>query len=437
MPQLACSASCGAKICFTSGSFARWSYECARMCFGPMHASDALLYLIVIIIAARGGGEIAERFHQPPVLGEMLAGVVLGLVPFIRPAVDNEAILFVAEIGVILLLFEVGLESELDEFFRVGIPAALVACIGVALPLGITPAIAILLGYGAHMAWFLGGTLTATSVGITARVFSDLGRLQSKEARIIIGAAVVDDILGLLVLAVVLSLAAGAPIRVGNVMLTVAIAVGFLAAAIVIGRRAAKFLIGLAANMRGRGVLVVSAFTFGLVLAYVAAKLGLAAIVGAFAAGLVLASTEHRVHITERIQPVADIFVPVFFALVGMQVDLRLLNPAERGGWALIGLAAALLLVAVPTKVAAGLGALKQNVNKVAVGVGMVPRGEVGLIFASLGLHNGILGRGVYGAVIIVLLITTLIAPPWLKYQLSRTTRPSRRRRSERPADAT
>ncbi|MBI2844803.1 MAG: cation:proton antiporter [Armatimonadetes bacterium] len=385
-----------------------------------MHASNELLYLILLIVAARAGGEISERFHQPAVFGEIVAGIVLGIIPALHPAVDSEAIMFVAEIGVILLLFEVGLESELADFLKVGAPAALVAAIGVVLPLFLGFGAMRLLGYDTYIALFLGATLTATSVGITARVFNDLRMMHRKEAKIVIGAAVVDDILGLLVLSVVLGLVGGAALRVIDVGRTVGMAVAFLVAAIVIGHRAAPFLISLTRKMRGRGVLVVSAFGFGLVVAYLGSLLGLAAIVGAFAAGLVLASTEDRVHITEKIQPVADIFVPVFFAQVGMRVDLGLLNPARPENWPVLGLGAVLLAIAIPTKLASGLGAIKQRADKLTIGIGMVPRGEVGLIFASIGLHNAILNQSVYGAVILVLLVTTLMTPPWLKHRLSR-----------------
>lgn len=397
-----------------------------------MHASESLLILILIIIAARVGGELAERFRQPAVLGEILAGIalvpLLGILLHTGPISENETIMFIAEIGVILLLFEVGLESDLNEFRKVGMPAAIVAAIGVVFPFALGFLAVYLLGYGTHIALFIGGTLTATSVGITARVFNDMRQTQSKTAKIVIGAAVVDDILGLLVLSVVLGLAAGAAIHVGKILGTVGLAVTFLVAAIVIGTWSAPYLLKLAARLRGRGVIAVTAFTFGLVVAYLGSLLGLAAIVGAFAAGLVLASTEHRLHITERMEPVADLFVPVFFTVIGMQVNLALL-----GNWQMVGLAAVLLLVAVPTKLVAGFGAVGQKVDKLAIGIGMIPRGEVGLIFASIGLANHILTESVYGAVVIALLFTTLIVPPWLKQRLLRT-RPQHPSSIEQPA---
>lgn len=386
-----------------------------------MHTLDTLLYLTLIIVAARAGGEIAERFHQPAVLGEIAAGVALGLIPAIRLATGSEAIVFIAEIGVILLLFEVGLESEFGEYVRVGTAASLVAVIGVVLPLFIGAGATLLLGCRPHEALFLGATLTATSVGVTARVMRDLRLSQSKEAKIVIGAAVVDDILGLLVLSVVLAVAGGTAVRAGGVVLAAVVSIVFLVGGIAIGIRGAPFLIELTRRMRGRGILTVSAFALALALAYLSGLIGLAPIVGAFAAGLVLASTRDRVRITEQIQPVADIFAPVFFATVGMQVDLTRLSPALPDNWPILGLALVLLAVAIPTKLLAGSGAIRQRVDKLAIGIAMVPRGEVGLIFATIGLQREILSRGLYGAIVLVVLITTLITPPWLKHRLSRT----------------
>ncbi|HOP79678.1 MAG TPA: cation:proton antiporter [Armatimonadota bacterium] len=386
-----------------------------------MHGAETqtLLFLALILIAARIGGEIAIRLKQPAVLGEIIAGVLLGTIPQIRPAIESDAILFIAEIGVILLLFEVGLDSEFDEFLRVGLPSTFVAVIGVALPLIAGFGAVRLLGYSSDVALFLGGTLTATSIGITARVLNDLNQAQSQEATIIIGAAVADDILGLLVLSVLSGIASGHAVTPASVVGSLAISISFLVIAIVVGIKAAPSLIALTRRMQGRGVLAVAAFIFVIFLAYMSSLLGLAAIIGAFAAGLALASTDDKVKISEGIQPVANIFAPVFFATVGMQVDLTLLNPFVRSSWPFLGLALLLLLISVPTKVVAGLGAVRRDVDKLAVGIGMVPRGEVGLIFAEIGRRIGILNEGIYGAIVLVALITTLITPPWLKYRLS------------------
>ncbi len=244
-------------------------------------------------------------------------------------------------------------------------------------------------------------------------------------------AAVVDDILGVLVLSVVLGTATGGALHLGGLALRLFLAVAFLAAAVLIGLRSAPWLVALVRQMKGRGVLAVSAFIFGLGLAYLGGLLHLAAIIGAFAAGLVLASTQDRVQITEGIQPVVDIFAPVFFATVGMRVNLMLLNPAHPDSWQYLLLAVVLFIVAVATKLLAGYGSLKRGVDRLAIGIGMVPRGEVVLIFASLGKTAGILSTGVYGAVVLAVLLTTLVTPPWLRQRLAR--RPRRVRRNQSP----
>jgi Kef-type K+ transport system membrane component KefB len=380
----------------------------------------SLLYLILIIVAARIGGEIAESLRQPAVLGELLAGVGLGLTT-LRGAVDDPAVAFIASIGVILLLFEVGLESELDEFRKVGRSAASVAVIGVILPLALGYALALALIGDSRQALFLGATLTATSVGITARVITDLGRIASAEARIILAAAVVDDILGLLVLSIVLGITSTGKLDAMAAGRGAGIAVAFLVIAVWVGIRYAPSLVSLAQRLRTRGVLVTVSFTFCLALALAAERLGLAEIVGAFAAGLVLATTEDRIKIQQQIKPLADVFIPVFFVVVGLQVNLASLNPLEPGRLPVLLTGAALLVLAVSTKLAAGLGVFDRHVSKIAVGVGMIPRGEVGLIFASVGLAAGILTQALYAVIVFVVFFSTLIAPPWLKTIFARS----------------
>lgn len=384
-----------------------------------METGHALIYLILIIAAAKIGGEIAEYLKQPAVLGELLIGVLLGLTA-LRGAVSDPAIAFVASIGIVLLLFEVGLESDLDEFAKVGSSAALVAVIGVALPLvaGFATVYAFRGEY--RQALFLGATLTATSIGITTRVLMDLGKMASKEAKIILGAAVIDDTLGLLLLSVVLQIASTGRADALAVTRAVFIALVFLVGAIWIGIRFAPRLIPFAQRLKTRGVLVSLAFLFCLALAFGAKELGLAEIIGAFAAGLVLATTDDRVRIHEQIKPVTDIFVPVFFVLVGLQVDLRDLNPMDPAHASALLITVILLVLAVTGKLAAGFGVVSAGVNRYAVGIGMVPRGEVGLIFASMGLKAGIVAADLYGGLVFVVFATTLITPFWLRRVLAR-----------------
>jgi Kef-type K+ transport system membrane component KefB len=393
---------------------------------GLVEVGHFLFILIVILLAAKLAGEIFERIGQPAVLGELVAGVivggsVLGLVP-VDPADPYGSIVHVmAEIGVAILLFEIGLETDLRQMFHVGSAAMTVAVVGVVLPF--------LFGYlfwhayegGASLtAIFVGATLTATSVGITARVLTDLGKISTSEARIIIGAAVIDDILGLLILAVVDGLAATGSISILAVAKVFGLAIGFLAVAMAIGLATARWLFELVNRMRVRGVLVTFAFVFALLLAYFADRAGLAPIIGAFAAGLILSRTNQFDTIVEQIKPVADIFTPIFFISVGAAVDVSILDPRSASNRAVLLVGAGLFLIAVLGKVAAGYSVFWRPIHKLAVGVGMVPRGEVGLIFAQIGLLGGILTQDVFSALLIMVMGTTLITPPLLKLLFER-----------------
>jgi Kef-type K+ transport system membrane component KefB len=383
------------------------------------------LVLAAILGAAKLFGELAERIGQPAVLGELLAGVLLGgsalgVVP--AGGVEAELIHLLAELGVLLLLFEIGLETDLREMFRVGPAALAVAVVGVALPFWFgylywryAPHAASGSGDLVSAAVFIGATLTATSVGITARVLSDLGRMSTVEARIIIGAAVIDDVLGLVILSVVSGVAAGAAVTVLGVLHTLAVAVGFLVVAVLLGRFLAPRLFDLIDRMRVRYVLVVASIAFGLALAALAGLAGSAMIIGAFAAGLILSGTNQFDTIEQEVRPVASIFAPVFFVSVGASVNLGLLNPSTPEARATLLIAGVLILLAVLGKVAAGWAAPWTRFRRLVVGVGMVPRGEVGLIFADIGRRSGVLGDEVFGAVLLTVMVTTFIAPPALK----------------------
>jgi Kef-type K+ transport system membrane component KefB len=395
------------------------------------------LVLISILIFGKVFGELAERIGQPAVLGELIAGVVLGgSVLGIIPAdgTMREVIQLLAEVGVAILLFEIGLETDLKEMFRVGPAATLVACVGVVTPflLGFLYWILVLPDIGTHaadvtdtmVAIFVGATLTATSVGITARVLTDLKRIHTPEARVIIGAAVIDDVLGLVILAIVSGLAAGAALSLFGIAMKFAVAAGFLVAAVIVGNFVAPRLFGVVDRMRVRGVLLVSAFSFALLFAALAAMAESAMIIGSFAAGIVLSSTNQFDLIAERIEPVADIFTPIFFVSVGASVDVTLFLPwSESFNPAVLAVGGALLVLAVIGKVASGysVGYGRNKLSHLAIGVGMVPRGEVGLIFADIGLRRGILSSEVFSAVLIMVMLTTFIAPPLLKVIFRRT----------------
>lgn len=379
-----------------------------------MDHSQSLLYLVLIIAAAKVGGEIAERLRQPSVLGELLAGVVMGACG-LRHFASDPTIGLIATVGIILLLFEAGLESEADELAGAGRSATLVALIGVVLPFVAGFLAMYAMGGDYKLGLFIGATLTATSVGITARVLIDAGKINSKEAKIVLGAAVVDDIIGLVLLSLVLQITTAGKADVFGLSKAVVIALAFLVTATLVGIKYASRLTPLAQKLKTRGVLVTLAFLFCMAMAMVSKQLGLAEIIGAFAAGLVLATTEDRVKIHSQIKPVTDIFVPVFFVLVGLQMNLAALNPFGPNHSAALLVGLVLFVLAVVTKLVSGLGVLDKKVNRYAVGVGMVPRGEVVLIFASIGLAKNILNADNYAALILVVFLSTLVAPWWLR----------------------
>jgi Kef-type K+ transport system membrane component KefB len=384
------------------------------------------LSLAAVLVAAKLLGELAERVGQPAVLGELIAGVLLGgsllgVVPDQGPGADIFHVL--AELGVVLLLFEIGLETDLRELFRVGTASLLVATVGVILPFALGFTYWAFIPHAASggttdlttAAIFVGATLTATSVGITARVLSDLGQMHTAEARIIIGAAVIDDVLGLVILSLVSGLAAGAPPGPWGVVRTLGVAVGFLVIAVLVGRYAAPRLFDLVVRMRVRYVLLVFAIAFALALSAVAAMAGSALIIGSFAAGLILSGINQFDTVDREVRPVVSIFAPVFFVSVGSSVNLRLLNPTLSESAGILGMAAILTLLAIVGKLAAGWAAPWVRFRRLVVGVGMVPRGEVGLIFADIGRRAGILNEAVFGAILLMIMATTFVAPPGLK----------------------
>jgi Kef-type K+ transport system membrane component KefB len=394
--------------------------------------------LAIILAAAKIGGSIASRFRQPEVLGELVAGVILGNLGLLGvQGLDawksNATLDVLAQLGVIILLFEVGLESTVRDMLKVGLTALLVAALGVVTPFALGWLVGVLLlpDQSVYAHAFLGATLTATSVGITARVLQDLGRSQTGEARVILGAAVVDDVLGLIILAVlggvIASGGAAAPVDLGTVGLIVAKAAVFLFGAIGLGLLAAPRLFGLASRLHGRGVLLATALAFCFTLSYLASRIGLAAIVGAYAAGLILEDVYDRPFtargekgLAELLQPIGTFLVPLFFVLMGMRVDLTAFGHPE-----VLSLAVLLTVAAILGKQACALGALGGQLDRLTIGFGMIPRGEVGLIFANIGLGLTIQGQAIidrmtYAAVVIMVIVTTLVTPPALRWSLSR-----------------
>jgi len=399
------------------------------------------LALVLVLTAAKLGGEIAVRLRQPAVLGELVAGVALGNLSLfgysgLDPLWPHASLDMLARLGVLLLLFEVGLESTIGQMMKVGATSLLVAVLGVLAPfaLGWLVCAWLLPGQSTHAHVFVGATLCATSVGITARVFQDLGRLHTLEARIILGAAVIDDVLGLVVLAVVSGAIAaadsGAVFSYGSVTLLTLKAGGFLVGALVLGMYLSPRLFAQATRLRARGVLLALGLSWCLLLSWLADRIGLASIVGAFAAGLILEREHERVFVergeqalADLIRPIAGFLTPVFFVLMGIRTDLRAF--AAPG---VLGLALVITAAAVVGKQACSLGAWGRGVDRLTVGMGMIPRGEVGLIFANIGLElrlgaKPVLDRHTFSALVVTVILTTLLTPFALKLSLARSAR--------------
>jgi Kef-type K+ transport system membrane component KefB len=409
-----------------------------------------LLGISIILLAAKLGGDLMVRMRQPAVLGELLVGVLLGNLvllgfnglEFVRPVMGAEdagpvvtgstaAIVLdiLARIGVILLLFEVGLESNLHDMRKVGLSSFVVAMLGVAAPMA--------LGWGAsrwllpdeswHVHLFVGATLCATSVGITARVLKDLGKTDTAESKIVLGAAVIDDVLGLVVLAVVQAIIVQGSASPLQVAIIIGKALGFLVGAVVFGEWLSPRLFGIAARLQVHGMLVITGLVFCFGLSWIASLVGLAPIVGAFAAGLILdekhyeklrASDERSLE--DWVLPITTLFVPIFFVMMGFQVDLRsFLDPS------VLLLAGGITVAAIVGKQVCSLGVFERGLNRLSVGIGMIPRGEVGLIFAAIGarlMEGGepVINSAVYTAIVVMVMVTTLITPPLLSWSLGR-----------------
>lgn len=395
-----------------------------------------LTLLLIIIFSARVGGDLALRVGLPEVLGELMVGVLignLGLLGFhaIDSIKTNDVIAALSEIGVILLLFEVGLETNIKEMQKVGLSSLLVAVLGVIAPffLGWAVAVYFLPDSSMLVHAFVGATLCATSVGITARVLKDMGKIRAKESQIILGAAVIDDVLGLLVLTIISGIIAaaakGQELELMAVAKIIGLSVGFLVAALAIGNRIAPYCFRLATFLRSHGILLATSLVFCFGLSLLAAIVGLAPIVGAFTAGLILeeihykdlSKRNHDASIQELIAPITALLVPIFFVLMGAKVDIsRFLHIG------IIGFASALTVAAILGKQVCAFGVREKGLNRLVVGLGMIPRGEVGLIFAGVGLSltlNGqpVIDSSTYGAVVFMVILTTMVTPPLVKWQ--------------------
>ena len=376
-----------------------------------------LLDLLIVVAAAKLAAELAERLGVPAVLGEIVAGIIVG--PSVLGLVEvsgdrGVSLAVVAEIGVLLLLVQVGMEMDLAELGRVGRTAMLVATIGVAAPFALGGGAVAALGEPADVAIFLGAALTATSVGITARVFGDLRALATTEARVVLGAAVADDVIGLIILTVVVKVVSGGGVSAGAVGSTLAWAVGFLALAGFVGLVAVPRLFALVHRVaRSGATLTVVALVVILGFAVLADAAQLAFIIGAFMAGLAIGRSGQQERVAADLNSVGAVFIPVFFVLIGVNTDVAAMF--RPGGLVIAG---ALFVAATVGKLVAGVGASRLRADRLLIGVGMLPRGEVGLIFASIGLAQGVLDEELYGSLLLVVLLTTVVTPPVLRWRL-------------------
>ena len=368
---------------------------------------EKFLEIAIILIAAKFGAEIMRRVNQPAVIGELVIGIIigyygLGLLPHFK---SGDVVSTLAEIGVILLLFEVGLETNLDEFIELGSTALLVALIGVVAPFA--------LGLGGEnqfeIALFVGAAMTATSVGITARVFGDLGALKSKEAKTIIGAAVVDDILGLLILTVVAGvLGSSGDFSIVDLGVISAKAIGFLIAVVIIGRKLSKPIFNFFVKIPSPGTFVTGSFIFAMLLGAAAHFVGLHPIVGAFAGGVVAGESGMTHRIREEMKPLNFLLVPIFFVYIGSEVNIQTLASLDVFLYGML-----VSLLAFVGKYVSALGATGKGLNTSLIGIGMSPRGEVGLIFVAVATTtlSDVITADIISIIIWMVIVTTVIAP--------------------------
>ena len=402
---------------------------------------ETLAELIVILLAAKLGGDLFERIKSPAVLGELVMGMLIGNlhllgIDFFEPFKTDITLEILSEIGVIILLFEVGLESTVKEMMKVGMASFMVAIFGVVAPffLGWGVSVLFLPNESIYVHLFIGATLTATSVGITARVLKDIGKINTREAKVILGAAVIDDILGLVILAVVTGVitavgsgAGDGGVSSGQVLWIITKAILFIVGSVVIGALVLPHYFKFGYKLKGTGVMLTFSLLVCFLLAWVAGEVGLAPIVGAFAAGLILEEVyyedfEHRGEhqLEELIKPISVFLVPIFFVRMGMLVDLSTFVQ-----WEILGFAATLTIAAIIGKQACSLAIFDKVTNRLAIGFGMIPRGEVGLIFAGIGAKlmldgHSVISSETYSAVVIMVIVTTLVTPPALVWQMKK-----------------
>jgi Kef-type K+ transport system membrane component KefB len=387
-----------------------------------MEVSDFFLKLLVILLAAKLFAEVFSRLSIPSVLGEVVAGLIIG--PSVLGFISPDATLhLIAEIGILLLLFEVGLETDVGQLVKEGVRSTLVAITGVVVPGA--------LGFWVSYHWFgmamipslfVGGTIVATSIGITVRVLKDLNQHNTRMARIVLGAAVLDDVIGVVVLAVLYDFAVKGTVSIPATVRILVFITAFLLLAPILAKLFVPFMARLASSSKTKGMIPTIIISLILGMAVVSHGVGAPEILGSFAAGIALArrfflplgaSIDHYSHqLAEKIEvsmtPIIDLFVPVFFVMVGVSINLRVIDMSSGAFW---GFAGVLTIVAVLSKMASGVWAPGGFREKLSTGVAMVPRGEVGLIFAEVGKRSKIFDDAAYAVVVFVVALTTLLAP--------------------------
>ena len=368
-----------------------------------------LLSLAAVIIATKLLGELARRFGQPSVLGELLAGVMLGGSALALVDPREPAMHALGELGLFILIFQIGLHTDVRSLRRVGSSAMMVAVAGVVLPFGAGFLVVRALGIAVIPAVIAGASLTATSMAISARLLGDEGVLHTREGQVVLGAALADDVIGLIVLSVVVALVGGENVSATGIARTSAISVGFIVIALAVGGYAIPPLFRVLDGIRAKGSLGMFGISFGLLLAAIALASGTAMIIGAFVGGMILHPTPQRQEIERTTAQIGHLFVPIFFAVVGASLELSALASPS-----ILAIGAALITVGILGKVIAGYAPWNFQGNKLLVGVAMVPRGEVGLIFAQMGLSTGAITPELFGAILLMVVVTTFVAPPLL-----------------------
>ncbi|QDU36163.1 High-affinity Na(+)/H(+) antiporter NhaS3 [Maioricimonas rarisocia] len=378
-----------------------------------MNGSDVpelLGLLFVVLLAARLAGILARRLNQPAVLGELLVGMLLGSSATGLISGAEDVLRVFAELGIVILLFQIGLETDLVRLLEVGAAALAVALVGLVLPFGLGYALCRWWDYGTFEAIAVGATLAVTGIGVTARVLSELNLLDSNEGRIVLGAAVIDDILGLVMLAVVEGISRGESPSGWRVVGLTALSLGFLAATMVLGKRVVPPVVRWFSRVDLAGSASIVALTIALGLAWLSAQAGSAVIIGAFAAGLLLRRTPQARDIEAGLLHIGHLFVPVFFVCVGAGVNLQVLGDPR-----LLGVILLLFLVAVAGKLASGYALYWIDCRRSFVGAAMVPRGAVGLVFARVAGEAGLLDETMYNAVTVMVVLTTLVGPALMR----------------------